>query len=76
MIRPGSPEASILTWLADHERATVAEVGSACNIAVASVRGRLNYLERVGLLSGVLIDGSSRRKAYEVTDEGRKQGCT
>ena len=69
----GAPEIAILKWLAGHERATALAIGSACGIAVASVRGRLRFLEKQKLVTGKPNDAVPPRRAYTLTDEGRRK---
>ena len=48
MTRIVAEEAEILTCLADHESATVSEIGQACGAMPVRVRGRLVILESEG----------------------------
>ena len=72
MIRLGLPEAEILAWLVDHDHGTASEIGNACGIAEASVRGRLNYLARQKLIIRRASEVVPSLLAYMVTAEGRK----
>ena len=72
-MRLGLPEIDILTWLADREHGTIAEVSDACGIAFASARGRLSVLEGHKLITGRSNGAVPPLKVYAVTAEGRRR---
>ena len=69
----GAPEIAILEWLASHEQATAAEIGSACGIMANSTRGRLIVLQSHQLVTGQRCDAVSRAKSYTITSEGLRR---
>ena len=73
MTRIGAEEAEILTCLAEHESATVSEIGQACGVMPVSVRGRLVILEKRGLVSGRPNDAVRPVRVYTITAEGLRK---
>ena len=73
MIRPNSPEATILAFLHRRGGASAAEIGTGCRMTPGDVRARLVTLESMRLASGRYDMSTPPRRVYALTAEGRRK---